>query len=401
LPRRRETVRFTMGGRVRRQRILALAPVLPLLLAAGACTSSNDTSTSANKTDIVIAASLELTGAQAETGKVYENALRLKVEQINAGRTADQPKVALRISDNRSDPGTATAQLGEIATDPTVTAIITGASSECLVAAAKTLNDKGMPTISLAPASEVSTPLADRKYIFKLAPNANHDADTLITSLAGVKTIRFIASKDAYGSDALTFMTTAAKKANLDVGAPSELAAGANPADIAATVAGEKPDAVVVLAWPSTATATVQALRTAGYKGRIALDAMAAGPLFLTGGDAQDGESLVFTQTLAIDDVIATTPAKAAQKQWFEDYTARYGAYQAQSSFAADAAQIIVDSVDRTGSSTDHNALRATFETVRTDGLTGPIRLSPSDHSGLMPQALTLLTARNGRWRLS
>jgi branched-chain amino acid transport system substrate-binding protein len=63
--------------------------------------------------------------------------------------------------------------------------------------------------------------------------------------------------------------------------------------------------------------------------------------------------------------------------------------------------QIIVDSVDRIGSSTDHNALRATFETVRTDGLTGPIRLTPSDHSGLMPQALTLLTARNGRWRLS
>jgi branched-chain amino acid transport system substrate-binding protein len=386
---------------LRCKRILALAPVLPLLLVAGACTSSDDSGGSANKTDIVIAASLELTGAQAETGKVYENALRLKVEQINAGRAADQPKVTLRISDNRSDPGTATAQLGEIASDPAVTAVITGASSECLVAAAKTLNDKSMPTIALAPASAVSTPLADRKYIFKLAPNANHDADTLITSLAGAKTIRFIASKDAYGSDALTFMTTAAKKANLDVGTPSELAAGANPADIAATVAGEKPDAVVVLAWPTTAAATVQALRTAGYKGRIALDAMAAGPLFLTGGNAQDGESLVFTQTLAIDDVIATTPAKAAQKQWFEDYTARYGAYQAQSSFAADAAQIIVDSVDRTGSSTDHNALRATFETVRTDGLTGPIRLTPSDHSGLMPQALTLLTARNGRWRLS
>src|SRR5690242_19329275 len=117
---------------LRCKRILALAPVLPLLLAAGASTSSNDNG-STNKTDIVIAASLELTGAQAETGKVYENALRLKVEQINAGRAADQPKVTLRISDNRSDPGTATAQLGEITSDPTVTAVITGASSECLV----------------------------------------------------------------------------------------------------------------------------------------------------------------------------------------------------------------------------------------------------------------------------
>jgi branched-chain amino acid transport system substrate-binding protein len=387
---------------LRRKRILALTPVLPLLLVVGACTSS-DNEGSTNKADIVIAASLELSGAQADIGKVYENALRLKVEQINAGRTSDQPKVTLKISDNRGDPGTATAQLGAIASDPTVTAIVTGASTECLVAAAKTINDKGIPTISLAPASAVSTPLTDRKYIFKLAPNANHDADVLITSLAasGVKKIRFIATKDAYGDDALTYMTTAAQKASMNVGNPGLLTGTAKPAEVAATVAGEKPDAVVVLAWPAAAVSTVEALRTAGYTGRIALDATAAGPLFLAGGAVQDGASLVFTQTLAIDDVIATTPAKAAQKQWFQDYTARYGSYQAQASFAADAAQIIVDSVDRIGSSTDRNALRATFETVRTDGLTGPIRLTPTDHSGLMPQALALLTVRNGRWRLS
>lgn len=386
---------------MRRKRILAFTPVLPLILIAGGCTST-DGGGSANTTNIVIAASLELSGAQAQIGKVYENALRLKVEQINAARTADQPKVTLKISDNRSDPGAATAQVGELAADPSVTAIITGASSECLVAAAKTINDKGVPTISLAPATAVSTPLADRKYIFKLAPNANHDATTLITSLgsSGVKKIRFIAGTDEYGRDALKFMSSEAKKASMDVGTSGDLAAGANPTEVATKVAQDKPDAIVILAWPAAATATIEALRTAGYTGKIALDATAAGPLFLSGA-AEDGASLVFTQTLAIDDVIATTPAKAAQKQWFEDYTARYGAYQAQASFAADAAQLIVDGVDRMGSSTDRGALRATLETVRTDGLSGPIRLTPSDHSALMPQALTLLIVRNGRWRLS
>ncbi len=387
---------------MRRKRILALTPVLPLLLIAGGCTSTDDGGSAAT-TNIVIAANLELSGAQAEIGKVYENALRLKVEQINAARTGDQPKVTLKISDNRSDPGAATAQLGELADDPSVTAIITGASSECLVAAAKTINDKGVPTISLAPATTVSTPLADRKYIFKLAPNASHDATTLITNLGsnGVKKIRFIAGTDVYGRDALNFMSSEAKKASMDVGTSGDLAAGANPTEVATKAAQDKPDAIVVLAWPAAATATIEALRTAGYTGKIALDATAAGPLFLSGGAAEDGASLVFTQTLAIDDVIATTPAKAAQKQWFEDYTARYGAYQAQASFAADAAQLIVDGVDRMGSSTDRSALRATLETVRTDGLSGPIRLTPSDHSALMPQALTLLTVRNGRWRLS
>jgi branched-chain amino acid transport system substrate-binding protein len=40
------------------------------------------------------------------------------------------------------------------------------------------------------------------------------------------------------------------------------------------------------------------------------------------------------------------------------------------------------------------------LETSQTDGLAGPIRLTPDNHSGLMPQALTLLVARSGRWRL-
>jgi branched-chain amino acid transport system substrate-binding protein len=37
---------------------------------------------------------------------------------------------------------------------------------------------------------------------------------------------------------------------------------------------------------------------------------------------------------------------------------------------------------------------------METDGLSGPIRLTPANHSGLMPQALTVLVARGGRWRL-
>jgi branched-chain amino acid transport system substrate-binding protein len=263
-----------------------------------------------------------------------------------------------------------------------------------------------MPTISLAPSTEISTPLADRRFIFKLAPNANHDASTLIGGLRtqAVKKIQFLASTDAYGRDAKKVMTNEANKAAMTVGTGADLAAGQSDyAGAVQKVVDEKPDAIVVLAFPATATKAVSALRAADFKGKIALDATAAGPLFLTGATstAQEGTYLVFTQTLAIDDVIATTPAKAAQKQWFEDYTARYGSYQAQASFAADAVQLIVDAVDRTRSTTDHNALRAALESTRTDGLSGPIRLTPSDHSGLMPQSLTMLIVRNGRWRLS
>lgn len=390
-----------LEAELRRTRALALTLVLPTLLATG-CTATGD---SGAKSDIVIAASLELTGALADTGKAYENALRLKVEQTNNGRAANARKVTLRIEDNRGEAATANSQISRFASDPSVSAIITGWCSECVVGAAKTINDKRVPTIALAPSTEVSTPVEDRRYIFKLAPNVNHDATELIAALtgAGVKTVRFMASADAYGRDAQDVMyREATTSPKIKEAAVEQLTAtDANYTQAAKTVAQAKPDAVVVLAAPTAAEAAVRALRDAGYKGKLALDATAAGPLFLTGAStALEGASLVFTQTLAIDDVIATTPANASRKQWFRDYTARYGGYQASASFAADAVQLIVDAVDTTGS-TEHDSIRAALETVRVDGLSGAIRLTPSDHSGLMPQSLTMLVARNGRWRLA
>ena len=49
----------------------------------------------------------------------------------------------------------------------------------------------------------------------------------------------------------------------------------------------------------------------------------------------------------------------------------------------------------------DRARIREIVETSQRDGLSGPIRLTPDNHSGLMPQALTLLVARSGRWRLA
>jgi branched-chain amino acid transport system substrate-binding protein len=108
---------------------------------------------------------------------------------------------------------------------------------------------------------------------------------------------------------------------------------------------------------------------------------------------------MVFTQILAIDDVLATTPAKAARKQWFRDYTSRYGTYSGVAAFAADATDLIADAVERAGD--DRSRIRDILETSQIDGLSGPIRLTPDNHSGLMPQALALLVARSGRWRLA
>jgi branched-chain amino acid transport system substrate-binding protein len=117
-------------------------------------------------------------------------------------------------------------------------------------------------------------------------------------------------------------------------------------------------------------------------------DAGAAGDTFVPqkATDAMKNATMVFTQILAIDDVVATTPAKASRQQWFRDYTSRYGSYSGVASFAADAVDLIAGAVARVGG--DRERIRVILET-------------PDNHSGLMPQSLTLLVVRSGRWRIA
>jgi branched-chain amino acid transport system substrate-binding protein len=367
-----------------------------------------------------IAADLELTGAGSALGTVYRNALELRVEQVNQLGLLGDRRLELDIHDNRSDPVTAASNIAQLASDPGVTAIITGACGECLAASVDTINERGVPTIALAASTPIAAPV--EPYVFKVGPNPDHTATELARALdaAGVGTVGLITTTDQYGEGGLAEMDDADARAEFQivvhepVGAESDLAAVAgriasfqNPPDPTAPPPDPTaepqvgPDAVVLWAYSGLAGEIAASLRAAGYSNPLFLDAMAAGDLFLTGvdRDALTGATMVFTETMVMDEVVATSPAKAARKTWFRDYTARFGTYHAFSSFAADAIALVVDAVNRSGGTT-RVLLRDTIEVTQLDGLSGPLRLTPSQHSGLMPQALTLLTVRGDRWRL-
>jgi branched-chain amino acid transport system substrate-binding protein len=358
-----------------------------------------------DSSDIVIAADLELSGATAAIGTAYRRALELKIDQINQRGVLGHRKIKLLYKDNRSDRTLSVSNIAEFASNDEVTAIITGACSSCVIAASKILNDKRVPAIALAPAREVATPVADRRYVFKLAPNPQDGAAALAAELsrARIRTIGLLSTDDEYGDDGETALTSELEKAGIDIKRRAQF----KPTDTDLSqqvhqITEGKPDALVLWAYPTQAGIAAVSARAAGYEGRLYLDAAAAGDLFLNGPTAAATENaiMISTQTMAIDDVVAVTPAKAARKQWFRDYTSRYGGYFGYASYAADAVQIIADAIETIGG-TERDRLRTALEAVQLDGLSGRIRITPDNHSGLMPQALTVLVARSGRWRLS
>ena len=324
------------------------------------------------KEDIVIAADLELSGAAAAVGTAYDRALRLKIDQLNASGVLGGRKIRYEVKDNRSDKTLSLANITDFTNDTSVDGLITGACSECVQAASKTINAKRMVTVSLSPANNATK-------------------------------VGLLTTDDTYGKDGLSAMRT-----ELDPGGSIQITATEQfkPTDTDVSqptreVVDAKPDALVVWAFAEQAQRVAADARGAGYQGPIYFDAAAAGDLFLLGSTPTetDNTTMIFTQTLAIDDVIATTPAKAARKQWFRDYTSRYGTYYGPASFAADAVQLLVNAMDQ-ADGTDPDTVRNALETTQMDGLSGPIRITPANHSGLMAQALVVLVANSGRWRL-
>jgi branched-chain amino acid transport system substrate-binding protein len=387
---------------VRLPRIATASVTASILLIAGAAgCSSDDEEPTAGRT-IVIGADLN---NSSSVDTAFARALQLRIEQVNAsGQLGEDTQLALRTQDNRADPTASLRNISTFADDPNVAAVVTGTCNECVVGAAKTINDKKIPTIALATAEEVTTPVADRRYIFKLGPNAGDSASALVAELSrlGVSSIALLASDDLYGRDSERELRAELRKATIRVKAAQSIKAASNDVSQAVgTLARAKAAALVVLAGPEQAQQAATSAKAAGFKGRIFFDAAAAGDMFIppAAASATNGATMVFTQILAIDDVIATTPAKASRKQWFRDYTSRYGSYSGVASFAGDAADLVAVAVARVG--TDRDRIRDIIETSQVDGLSGPIRITPDNHSGLMPQALTLLVARSGRWRLA
>jgi branched-chain amino acid transport system substrate-binding protein len=379
------------------------AAALGLLLAATPTAGCSSDDGGAGGGEIVIAADLELTGTGALAGTAYERGLQLRIEQVNASGILGRRTLTLRVSDNRSDPTVSLRNISTFADDPKIAAVITGSCDECVVSAAKTINDKRLPVISLAAASEVAAPVAARRFVFKLAPNAPDVARVLVDEFRRRKVERVSAlyADNIYGRDGQRALSAALAKAGITVVATSRVAPTAT--DISEPIGRlvkAAPDALVVWTGSEQATLAATGVRRLKFAGRLYFDAAAAGELFLPeeAFRATDDTTMVFTEIMAIDDVIATTPAKAARKQWFRDYTSRYGSYSGISAFAADAADLVARAIDMSGD--DRARIRDVLETSQTDGLVGPIRFTPDNHSGLMPQALTLLAARGGRWRL-
>lgn len=370
---------------------LALGLTALLLLGTAGCGSGTD-----KPVTVVIGADLSLSGTDQQVGQIYQKALKLQVKRLN--KQNDKQRLVLRVRDNRSDPDTAVSQITSFQRDSAADAVVIGACQACVASVAPLAKSSRLPIISLAPGDLPSGTSGSGSALFQLAPGIDDDATEMINGMTGehVHELGLVVATGGYGDAAGAEMHTMAGKSHISITRTIHLSSGDHVGTVSDDL-GVEPDAVSVWAPPDMADQAVSDLRSNGYKGSIYLDAAAAGALFFgTHGSDLDGAYLTYPEIMTMDDIVASTPAQADQKRWFEDYTSQYGEYAGPSSFAADAVSVIADAVQVSG--TDRAGLRSVIETTQLDGLSGTIQFTPANHAGLTARSLTLLRASNGRW---
>ncbi|MBO0869385.1 MAG: ABC transporter substrate-binding protein [Micromonosporaceae bacterium] len=359
--------------------------------------------------DIVIGASLELSGAYAAIGTTYQQALQLRVDEVNSEGGVDGRQLRLEVVNNKSDPTDSAASVVDLLSRPGIAAMVLGYNTDTAKNSAKTVADKQVTTIALAPGDAAADPVNQRAYTFKIGPNATDTGTVLadyLTNTLKKNTVALLGTNDAAGKDQTAVLDTTLGNR---VVAHSTFSPSENENGLSTRVANvlvAAPDALIVSTLPDQAWAVARQARRHGFTGPIMFNATAAGDLFnaatlvsSTSGPPSTQIYLVATQTLVSDDVVSVTPADAARRQWFSDYLAKFGGYSGYSSYAADAIDMIVAAV-RTAGGTDHVRLRSAVENAQFDGVTGLIRMTPAGHSGLSPSSLTVLQAGTDRWQL-
>jgi branched-chain amino acid transport system substrate-binding protein len=386
-----------------------------LVAAAGtlftaACGNGDDENspgpTTRNSEEIVIGASLELTGSAAAAGTLQERALRLTADRLNEDGVPVgnlRRRVRLVIRDNESDPAVAAQQVTEMITRDNVHALLGGTTSETSMSIVNVAQEQQVPFLSLASSDDILSPLPERTYIYKLTPDASDVARImapLIATSGGGNRVAIIAAAGAHGESGVRAIQAFAAPNSLQVVGTQRLpASGGNARGAVQDALAAGPNAVVVWASAPDAGKVALALRTAKFEGQIFFEPTAVADDTVNGANraAVEGAFAVHPVSLAGSSLTDTTRAELGRRDFVNQYIQTYDGFDGFAPYSSDGLTMIVNAA-RLARSVDHGRLRVFLETQVMEGIAGSYQFAPINHGGMAQDSLAVFTVSQGAW---
>ncbi|MEV0154824.1 ABC transporter substrate-binding protein [Micromonospora sp. NPDC050686] len=355
--------------------------------------------------EIVVGASLELSGRGAAMGTLQERALRITLEGLNVDGVQVgnmRRKVRLLLRDNASDPRTAAQQARELAQQDNVHALLGGTLAETSMGIIAQAQEIRIPFISLAYGDGLVLPLADRTFIYKVTPDTQDIARRLVRLLVERKhrRVMLVAGSGLHGDSGVKAMKQAAKGAGVELVTVTRLPrTGTDFRPVLREVADREPKAVVLWSHAPDTGEAARTLRVVGYQGPLYLDPAAVNDDTLDARNASsvEGAYAVHPMSLGGSTLTNTTTGALARRDFTFRYIQLYGGFSGFAPYASDALTLITDAA-RTSGTVDHGRIKAYLRTQVSEGMAGAYAFSPSRHSGMERDSLGIYQVNQGAW---
>lgn len=381
---------------------LVRGATLALAIVVAAGTGGGARVASAAGEPYLIGAVVSESGPASTLGRPAADSIQLAVDEINAAGGINGRRIEIKIVDDESNPASAVNALRQLL-DQHPAAVLGSTGTPTSLAMVPVATAAQVPLISMGSSAAIIEPPAERRWIFKIPVADTFIAQRLQQAMKARKISRVavIYRDDDYGKTGLAHFEETGKSAGFRVVDAEAIASTATDATTQLThVKQANPQAVLVWTTLPSASVVIKGYRELSLPYPLYFSEGAANQIFLSqAGSALDGAFFATEKAAVANDVPASDPQKNVLVHYASAFAQKYpkdGPPGIFGGFGYDAVYVLAEGLRSAGAG--GAKLRDALEHVKYAGVSGPFRLTPSDHNGLGLEAVELTQAANGKF---
>lgn len=384
---------------------------LPLLIALVQTLALGQT-----RSPIVLGAVTAQTGPISSLGLDEQKGIQLQEKTINErGGVAGHP-LKIIFLDGGGDPQKAVLDVRKLITTGDVVGVICCTTTPASLAVIDTVQRARIPTISLGSGINITEPVSERRWVFKIPPTDKVMIGVEVSDMKklGIRRLGYLGFNNSLGQVGLQELENATKNTDIKIVDKEQFApTDTNVAAQASRLVSSHPDAIFITANPPGANIAQSGIRQAGFKGIIYQTFGVTNDTYLRlGGKSINGTRISVLPVTVAEQLPSDAKFGNAVKKFVKDYEKVYDG-NTPSSFASvgyDAVGIFAAAIDETlknGSvqTTDLEAfrdkLRNSVESLgEFEGAVGTHRITATNHSGISSDSINMIEIENGKYKL-
>ncbi len=342
-----------------------------------------------------------VTGKASWLGEPERNTVEMIARQINEAGGIDGHPLVLHIEDTQGDNTRAVNAVRKLIKKDKVCAIIGTSRSGTSMAAVPVATQSEIPMISCASAAVITTPVDQRKWVFKVGPDDSDAALNIFEHMKAhdISKVGIMTGTTGFGAAGREQLKEFASDYGISIVADETY----NPTDTDMTaqlISIRKTEAQAVINWSIVPAQSIVSKNMQQLKMTIPLyqsHGFANVKYAEAAGDSAEGCIFPAGRIMAVDTLADDHPQKKVLKEYKQAYESTYDDHVSTfGGHAYDALWLVVNALKKVGP--DAAKIRDELENTTFVGVGGIFEFSDKDHCGLDKEDFAILTVKDGKF---